>query len=368
MTDPIKLTDAYWMQRALAQAGRGVGLTRPNPPVGAVIVHGDRIVAEGYHKRAGLEHAEKVALRRAGAAARGATLYVTLEPCCTTGRTPPCTDRIIECGITRVVAAIADPNPKHHKQGFAILRRAGIEVKLGVCRREAEELLAPFSQWILNKRPLVSLKLATTADGRIADGKGNSRWITGSESRREVQQLRRTADAVMVGINTIQTDNPCLLPSPAFGRKPWRVIVDSQAKISCASRVITEHADQTIVATTELAASNKLKCIRERGVTVITCRADNGRVDLHDLLGRLGEMGILHVLCEGGGRLAAALMQEDLVDRLFLFIAPTLLGSSGVPALDGVFWSMTNKPGFAWDDVRRVGGDVLLSSQINHRR
>lgn len=368
MTESINNSDAYWMQRALAQASRGVGLTRPNPPVGAVVVRGDRIVAEGYHKRAGLEHAEKVALRRAGAAACGATLYVTLEPCCTTGRTPPCTDRIIECGIKRVVAAIPDPNPKHHNKGFALLRHAGVEVATGVCRKEAEALLEPFSRWVLDKRPLLSLKLAMTADGRIADGTGKSRWITGADSRREVQRLRRTADAVMVGINTVQSDDPCLLPSPACGRNPWRVIVDSQAKISCASRVIAEHADQTIVATTELAAGRKLKRIRERGVTVITCRADNERVDLHDLLSRLGEMGILHVLCEGGGRLAGTLMQENLVDRLFLFIAPTLLGSSGVPALDGVFWSMTNKPGFAWDEVRRVGGDVLLSSQINHRR
>jgi diaminohydroxyphosphoribosylaminopyrimidine deaminase/5-amino-6-(5-phosphoribosylamino)uracil reductase len=234
--------DIGWMREALALARRGVGRTRPNPPVGAVVVRDGRVVGRGFHRRAGMAHAEVEALRDAGGAAAGATLYVTLEPCSSWGRTGPCTEAIVAAGIRRVVVAARDPNPKHAGRGFRILRRAGVAVATGVLAAEGRELLAPFSRWVETGLPWVTLKLGMSVDGRLADATGRSQWITSPASRARVQDMRRTADAIIVGVGTALADDPSLTCRRYPASKPWRVIVDSRGRLPLKARVLTDGA------------------------------------------------------------------------------------------------------------------------------
>lgn len=323
-----------FMQRALALAKRGEGLTRPNPPVGAVLVQNGQIIAEGFHKKAGLDHAERACLKNLKSKAqslRSSTLYVTLEPCSTTGRTPPCTDLIIERGIRRVVIGCKDPNPAHAGRGIRILRRAGVEVSTGICRAEAEALIAPFAKRILTGMPYVTLKLASTLDGRIADASGKSKWITGPQARAKVQELRRSADAIMVGAGTVRADDPSLLPRPAKGRAPWRVIVGSN--IPKGSKVLTDEAsDRTLV----------------RGGSI------------QEILKELGDLGVMHVLCEGGGELAGSLVRAGLVDEFALFIAPALLGGDGFPMVGKKGWPLAKMPLLEFQTLEKCGKDVFI--------
>lgn len=351
------------MRLALRLARQGEGGTRPNPPVGAVVVRGNRQIAGGFHRRAGGPHAEVDALRKAGARARGATLYVTLEPCCTFGRTPPCTDLILETGIRRVVVAIRDPNPKHRGRGIRLLRRAGVRVDEGVCAQEAAELLAPFAHWIVSGRPFVTLKLGMTLDGRIADAKGKSRWITGPESRRAVHELRRRADAVMVGVETALADDPSLLPEKPWPGRTLRIVVDSRGRLPCGAKVLTDgHADQTLIATTSACPAARQRRYRRTGAMVLPLPSAKGHVSLSALMRALGRQGLLHVLCEGGGELAAALVRERLVDRFELFIAPRILGGRGtVPAFGGTGWLLGSAPRLELLECRRRGGDIQLT-------
>ncbi len=240
-----------WMLRALELAGCGEGLTRPNPPVGAVLVRHGRIVGEGWHRKAGGAHAEIEALNQAGQNARGATLYVTLEPCSTFGRTPPCTSAILAAGISRVVAAVRDPDPRHRGRGFQLIRRAGIDVVVGCCKHEAAALIAPFARRLVSGRPWVALKLGMTFDGKIADAAGRSRWITGAAARREVQRLRRASDAVLVGSGTILADDPALLPRPRHGRKTCRIVADARGRTPPSAKIFHKTgAGPLIIATT----------------------------------------------------------------------------------------------------------------------
>ncbi|MFA7257683.1 MAG: bifunctional diaminohydroxyphosphoribosylaminopyrimidine deaminase/5-amino-6-(5-phosphoribosylamino)uracil reductase RibD [Kiritimatiellales bacterium] len=331
-----------FMQRALALARRGEGLTRPNPPVGAVLVQNGKIIAEGFHKKAGLDHAERACLKNLKPKAqslRSSTLYVSLEPCSTTGRTPPCTDLILERGIKKVVIGAKDPNPAHSGRGIRILRRAGVEVITGVCRAEAEALIAPFAKRILTGMPYVTLKLASTIDGRIADASGKSKWITGPQARVKVQALRRSADAIMVGAGTVRVDNPSLLPRPSKGRNPWRVIIGSNvpanAKVFC-----DEAAEWTLV------MNGPLKTILEE----------------------LGRRGVMHVLCEGGGELAGSLMRAGLVDEFALFIAPAVLGGGGVPMFGKMGWPLTKMPLLHFQTLEKCGKDVFIRANPVRRR
>jgi len=241
--------DAAFMRRALELARRGEGLTRPNPPVGAVIVRDGEVVGEGWHRKAGGPHAEVWALRGAGEKARGATLYVTLEPCTTTGRTPPCADAVIRAGVARVVVGTADPNPKHAGRAFPVLRAAGIEAECGVEEAAAKELLAPFAATMTLGRPHFTLKLGLTLDGFLADAEGRAKWITGEASREKVQELRRAADAVMVGAGTLRADDPSLWPRPDGGREPWRVVVGGAGGLPAGAKLFTDaHRGRTVVA------------------------------------------------------------------------------------------------------------------------
>ncbi len=354
--------DDAWMLRALALARRGAGLTRPNPPVGAVIVRGGRVLGEGWHRRAGGPHAEAEALAAAGARARGATLYVTLEPCCTRGRTPPCTAAILRAGIRRVVVAMRDPNPRHNGRGLRLLRRAGIEVVEGVGAGAAAAVLAPFACWIATGRPRVALKLAMSLDGKIADRRGRARWISGEPARRLVHEWRRAADAILVGAGTALADNPSLLPRPARGRRPFRIVVDARGRLPAAARIFTDgRADRTIVATTRRCPAPRRAAWQAAGARVWVLPPGGGGVSLSALLARLGRLGLLEVLCEGGAELGAALIRGRWADELRLFLAPLLIGGRTAPgAVGGPGWPLERAPRLAVVEWRRVGCDLLV--------
>ena len=354
---PFPESDVKWMRLALALARRAEGQTRPNPPVGAVVVKNGRKTGQGWHKQAGGPHAEVFALRQAGKTARGATLYVTLEPCSTFGRTPPCTDAVIRAGIARVVVAMVDPNPKHAGRGLRLLRHAGIRVETGICGAEAAALLEPFACLMLHQRPFITLKLGLSLDGRIADYTHASRWITGPEAREMVQALRRGADAVMVGAGTVRHDNPSLWPRPDGGRKPWRVIVVRSGPLPLSAKVFTdEHAARTIVAAPKGWQPACARRIRKTGATVLELPS---RGFLPALSRALGRLDIMHVLCEGGGILAGELIQAGRVDELCIFLAPVLVGGP-VGATGPTRWRLDRAPGFEVTETRRAGRDVLI--------
>jgi diaminohydroxyphosphoribosylaminopyrimidine deaminase/5-amino-6-(5-phosphoribosylamino)uracil reductase len=349
------------MCRAIVLASRGLGRTRPNPPVGAVVARGRRVVGEGYHRRAGSDHAEIAALRAAGAAARGATLYVTLEPCCTHGRTPPCTEAIIAAGVCRVVIACSDPNPLHDGKGLRALRRAGITVTKSVCSDAGLALIRPFAKWITTGKPYVTLKLGMSIDGRIGDADRCSRWITGGASRKTVMSLRSQADAILVGSGTGVTDNPGLLPTRKTGVRPFRVIADSAGKLPLTSQCLVDGNQKlTIIATTSRCSQRRAAGYAEAGATVWQLPTANGHVSLPSMFSKLGKAGVMHVLCEGGGELAAALVRRGLVDEFLFMIAPKLLGGAGVPAIGGAGWPLANCPGLRFVEHIGQGNDIMV--------
>lgn len=354
--------DEKWMRRALDLARRAEGCTRPNPPVGAVVVHAGIEVGAGYHRVAGGPHAEVYALLKAGARANGATLYVTLEPCSTFGRTPPCTDMILRSGISEVVVALRDPNPLHHGRGLAILRRHGIHVKVGVCAEDARQLIAPFTKWVTTGLPYVTLKLGMTLDGRIADSKGCSKWITSSISRSVVRNLRSKVDAILVGARTACVDDPSLLPSRRRRVPLFRIVVDSRGRVSPNAKLFSDgFAHNTIVATTEACSSTRRRSYEASGAQVLVLPGTPGRVSLTALVKRLGAMGLLHVMCEGGAELAAGLVRAGLVDELLFFVAPRLLGGrNSLPAITGKGWPLDQGPWFRFVQSQRSGRDILL--------
>ncbi|MDD5677690.1 MAG: bifunctional diaminohydroxyphosphoribosylaminopyrimidine deaminase/5-amino-6-(5-phosphoribosylamino)uracil reductase RibD [Kiritimatiellae bacterium] len=360
-----RLNHNYWMARALALARRGVGLTRPNPPVGAVIVRAHHAVGQGWHHRSGGLHAEALAIQDAGARARNSTLYVTLEPCCTQGRTPPCTRAIIQSGIRRVVMAARDPNPRHNGRGAAILRKAGVEVIEDFGAPEARKLIAPFTQWIRTLRPYLTLKVAISLDGKIADECGRSRWITGPAARRQVQAWRRSADAILVGAGSALADDPSLLPKPPGGRRPWRIVVDTRGTLPANAQILTDgHQAQTIIATTRRCPARRQTAWRARGAQVWVLPESQGRVSLAALMKKLGGLGCLHILCEGGGELAASLIRAGLVNEFRFFIAPCIIGGKKAPGVvGGAGWPLADAPKLIFTECRRMGQDILIKAR-----
>ena len=359
--------DIRHMQHALELAVGGAGWVSPNPMVGCVIVREGETVGRGYHQRFGGPHAEVHALRQAGGRARGATLYVTLEPCCHVGKTPPCIDAILESRVSRVIVAMRDPNPRVDGGGLAGLENAGIEVTVGLCEAEARELNEAFIKHITTRRPFVTSKSAITLDGRIATRNGSSRWITGEPARAMVHQLRHASDAIVVGIGTALQDDPQLttrLPLQR-GSNPLRVVVDSALRLSPRARV-TEVAEdrRTLVATTERAADTKAQILRERGVEVIGLPSQSdGRVDLGALCRVLGERGIASLLVEGGATLTTALLEQCLIDKMVFFVAPKIIGGDGVSVFGpcGV-QSMDQALPLRDLTCRSVGNDVMLEA------
>ena len=347
-------SDETYMARAIELAG-SVPNTSPNPRVGCVLVRAGEVVAEGVHKGPGHPLAEAAAL--AGADAHGATLYVNLEPCSHLGRTPPCAPIIAAAGVRRVVAAMADPNPLVSGQGFELLERAGIEVTVGVGAPAARLLNAPYLHHVTSERSFVSLKLALTLDGRLAAADGSARWITGEEARALVHRRRLEADAVMVGAGTVLADDPRLSARlPGARRQPARVVVDGRGSVPPDAAVFADDGAEVIVATTTSASHDAATAWKEAGAEVIVLPGD-GRVDLDALVGVLGRRGYLEVLCEGGARLASALLERGLVGRLELHLGALIAGAGPGLALD--IATLAEAPRFGLADLRRAGDDVV---------
>lgn len=364
------------MRHALRLARRGRGRTSPNPMVGAVLVRRGNIIGEGFHHRAGLPHAEIEALRNAdrrGHHSRGATLYVTLEPCCTHGRTPPCTDAIVAAGIKRVVVAATDPNPRHVGRGFAVLRRAGIQVVPGVLAAEATRLNEAFNHWIVRRTPFVTVKAAMSLDGKIATATGESKWVTGPQSRRHAMHLRAGVDAILVGINTVLADDPALTvravadgAKPAAGRQPRRIVLDSQARTPLSSRLVADDiAGLITIVVTKRAPQRRVKALQER-VRVEIAPVRNHGIDLHWLLQKLGEQEMTSVLVEGGGEVNASFLFSGLAQRVAFFYAPKIIG--GRAARKGVAGTSRSnlRDALRLENVeyRWLGDDLFMTATI----
>src|SRR5438128_7493321 len=361
------------MQHALELARKGTGLASPNPMVGCVIVGEGQIVGEGFHQYEWRDHAEIVALKTADEKARGATLYVTLEPCNHTGRTGPCTDAIIAAGVQRVVAAMDDPNPVNSGHGFERLRAAGIEVFTGFCEEEASRLNEPFACWIRTKKPFVTLKSAMTLDGQLAlpgsekrSGKNSGKrrsWITSEESRAEVHRMRRASDALLTGIGTVLADDPLLTDRSGLPRrKPLlRVVLDSKLRLSPQSRIVKTSDDDLLLFTAVPVNSTKAHKLQDAGVELIRAKTKNRRMDLPSVLAELGRREILSVLLEAGPTLNGAALAAGLVHKLFLFYAPKIAGENRVPF---AIASKLNLPPLRNVRTQQFGPDIAIEAHL----
>jgi diaminohydroxyphosphoribosylaminopyrimidine deaminase/5-amino-6-(5-phosphoribosylamino)uracil reductase len=362
--------DEAFMDRALALAAHGLGRTAPNPPVGAVFVRGGRVVGEGWTRPAGGPHAEIVALRQAGVRARGADLYVTLEPCAHHGRTPPCTDALVPLGLRRVVIARGDPNPRVRGRGVRLLRAAGVQVAVGVRADAAEALLAGHRSLVKRGRPWTVLKLGTSLDGRIALASGRSRWITGAAARRRVQALRDENDAVLVGAGTIRTDDPQLTCRLRGGRHPIRVVLTGKrVMLPCGAHVLRDDTAPTWVVVPRDASGAAVARLRRRGIEVIEVGGRAGRVAFGAAARALGARGVTRLLVEGGGAVAAAALRARAVDEMAIFVAPVVIGGDGVAAV-GPLGVRTLARAVRLRRVRieRIGRDLLVRGHVHYPR
>jgi diaminohydroxyphosphoribosylaminopyrimidine deaminase/5-amino-6-(5-phosphoribosylamino)uracil reductase len=375
------MKDKIFMQRALELAEKGKGRTSPNPAVGAVIVKGNKIIAEGRHKKAGTAHAEVIALRKAGRRARGATLYINLEPCSHTDKkTPPCTQSIIRSGIKRVVAAMIDPNPRVSGRGMRELKNAGIDTEIGIMMDEARKLNEPFIKFITTGEPFVILKIAQSLDGKIATSKGDSRWITGVKAREYVHMIRNEVDAVLVGIGTVMKDNPLLDCRAKKGRNPYRVIVDSGLRIPLNAKILKHEDRKTIIATTLKADKKKIDCLINRGNRVLIIKDGSGRikptikktvsrriyngVNLSGLMKDLGNLGITSVLIEGGSSINASALSCGIVDKIMVFIAPKIIGGAdSISSVGGESLAFLMNAIIIKDlSAKKIGEDILIEA------
>jgi diaminohydroxyphosphoribosylaminopyrimidine deaminase / 5-amino-6-(5-phosphoribosylamino)uracil reductase len=371
MTTPAQ--DAHWMHRALDLARRGIGLASPNPAVGCVIIDGNgELIGEGWHEYDLLDHAEVAALKNARQGnnadrLRGATAYVTLEPCNHTGRTGPCTQALIAAGVSRVVAATADPNPTVAGHGMEALHAAGLRTEIGICQKEARRINEAFAKWIQNKRPFVLMKVAMTLDGRIAPPLESRRsrepyWITSEESRAAVQRLRNQADAILTGIDTVLADDPLLTDRTGLRRRRplLRVILDSALRTPLDSKIVRSANDDLVIYTlsSDRARINELQL---RGVRVVYILSTTDRVPLHGVLDHLGSEGILTLLTETGSRLNTAFFTQNLVDRLQFLVSPQIMGGDAIPA----FRDIPGPIPLANVEIERYGDDIALSSVLH---
>jgi diaminohydroxyphosphoribosylaminopyrimidine deaminase/5-amino-6-(5-phosphoribosylamino)uracil reductase len=364
VSERTRRADEHFMRIALRAAVRGIGFVSPNPLVGAVAVKGEQLLGKAYHRKFGEAHAEIALLEKLSPAeARGATVYVNLEPCCHVGKTPPCTDALIRARVGRVVVGHEDPNPLVGGRGIAQLRAAGIKVMVGVLEAKARRLNAPFLTYITRGRPWILLKVAQSLDGRIALANGQSRWITGEASRTEVHRLRAQLDAVMVGSQTVLEDDPELTVRRIEGRDPLRIIVDSQLRISPAAKVLRQaERGRTWVLATANATAEKRRLIEETGASIIACPAGaDGKVDLPRAMKLLAERDVTSLLVEGGGTLHAAFIRAGLYDKFIVAIAAKLIGADGRPAIwDLGMENLEQVPQFVIRRNRRVGKDIWL--------
>lgn len=371
----VPASDLDWMRRALDLAASVRGRVAPNPAVGAVLVRDGHLVGEGATEAPPGAHAEIVALRQAGDRARGATLYVTLEPCAHYGRTPPCVDALLAAGIARAVVALRDPYPAVNGRGLRRLAAAGVRVELGLAAGPAAALNAGFLKRVRRSLPEVTAKFAASLDGKIATHTGHSRWITGAEARQEGHRLRDTHDAIMVGVGTVLADDPLLttrLPPEICGvggpHHPLRVVVDSQARTPADAAMLQPHVPgRTLIATTEAAPAGRVAALSAAGAEVVTVPDRCGRVDLHALLCCLATRGVNSVLVEGGGTLLGALFDAGLIDRTVAFIAPVMIGGRDAPGPlggEGVV-TMDTARRLREVEVRQVGCDLMVQGRVH---
>ncbi len=351
---------ALFMRQALDLAEQGIGRTSPNPMVGSLVVRDGIVVGRGYYGEYGGQHAEPQALREAGDRGRGAELYVTLEPCCHQGSTPPCTEAIIASGIVRVHLAMTDPDRRVSGKGIERLRAAGIAVETGLLEAEARELNAAYVHHRTTGQPFVLLKLAQTLDGRIATRDGQSQWITGDAARKRVHLMRSRADAVLVGIDTVLADDPRLTVRHVDGRQPRRIVLDSRARTPLDARILNGDAPAT-VCVTETAPADRIDGLKGAGAEVLVLEGGDGSVPVDPLKSALGRSGIVTLLVEGGSRVAASFLREKAVDRIACFVAPRILGA-GIPSIAGLQLDDLSKAIDLNDpQVERLGGDFLIT-------
>ncbi len=363
------MDDQYFMKMALDLAVKGIGCTSPNPMVGAVVVKDGRLVGSGYHQMVGGPHAEVNAIEAAGEQANGATLYVTLEPCNHTGRTPPCTQKIIEAGIRRVVVAMMDPNTHVAGGGAKFLSEQGIPVTTGVCRQQARKINEVFIKFIRTRRPYVFVKCASTLDGRIAARSGDAKWVTGEKARQFVHRLRHAVDGILVGINTVRLDNPSLttrLPD-VDGKDPVRIILDTHLTISPRAKLLQQASDsETIVVTGQDPASEKVAALERMGGSVLRSELKNGLIEMDALMDQLGALGLTSILIEGGSRVLSSAFRSGIVDKVFFFYAPKILGGDdGIPICSGPGPDLMSQSIPVKDiSVHRFGDDVMIEGYL----
>jgi len=354
------------MRKALRLARRGLGKTSPNPMVGALIVRNDEIIGQGYHRRYGEGHAEINAIRDTGGDISGATLYVTLEPCCHYGKTPPCVDALLKGSIGRVVIGMVDPNPSVNGKSIEILSRRGIETTTGVLEEECYRLNESYLKYIQTGLPFVTLKFAQTLDGRIASAEGNSQWISSESSRRLAHRLRSVYDGILVGVGTVLADDPQLTVRLVKRINPLRIVADSRLRIPLSARVLRDQdGAPTIIATTSRADKVKLSALKGMAIEVLTVGEDEkGQVDLKDLLKSLGEKGIASVLVEGGARIITSLLHQGLADKAVIFIAPKIMGRGIEAVADLGIRDMSHTIKLSFVKAYRRGEDLVLEANI----
>jgi len=361
------MDDEEWMRRSLRLAEKGRGRTSPNPMVGAVLVKNGRVVGEGYHAKAGEDHAEIIALRQAGEEARGATLYLNLQPCTHYGKTPPCAPVVIRSGVKRIVIGMEDPNPLVKREGVESLREAGLEVEVGLREKECRRLNEAYCKYIMKKEPFIILKVAATLDGRIAARDGDSKWISGETSRRFVHRLRDQVDGVLVGIGTVLKDDPILTARVRGGRDPRRIILDSRLRMPEEARVIAISPSNTIIITTEAAPKDKIERLEKKDVRVLVLDSKNGRVNLKSCLSKLGEMEMMSLLVEGGSEINGSFLDEGLIDKLLLFLSPKLIGDTQAVGIFGGKGVVNLEEAIVLRELRtkRIGEDILIEGYLN---
>lgn len=361
--------DEKYMEIALELAKKGAGYTNPNPLVGAVIVKNGKIIGEGYHQAYGSHHAEVNAIKNSTEDVKGATMYITLEPCSHYGKTPPCANYIVEKGIIRVVVALEDPNPEVSGKGIKILRDNGIEVVTGILEKESRKLNEIFIKYIRTKLPFCILKTAMTLDGKIATSTGDSKWITNEESRKYVHLLRHRVSSIMVGIGTVLQDNPYLNTrlEEGLGSDPIRIIVDTHARIPLEANVLdNKSSSRTIIATTELASKDKLRELEDKGAELIITPLRNNQVDLNYLINELGERGIDSILLEGGSGLNYSALEASIVDKVNIFIAPKFIGGreSKTPVGGLGIALMKDAIILSGTQIHKFGDDIMIEGYI----
>ncbi len=360
--------DERFMRRALQLARKGAGSVSPNPLVGAVIVKDGRIIAEGWHRRYGENHAEINAIHSATESIEGATFYVTLEPCSHHGHTPPCADALVAARPARVVIGTTDPNPLVCGRGIEILQRAGIQTDVGILEQDCIEINRFFFKYIRTGLPYVTLKFAQSLDGRIATSAGDSRWISSPKSLRFAHQLRAVHDAVLVGAGTIINDNPKLTCRLVRGRDPIRIVLDSHLRLSLDAQIFTD-AKKTIVACTGRAPNEKKRALEKQGVEILSVRQDpQGRVSLPALLRKLGEREISSILVEGGAGVATAFLRENLADRLVVIVAPKIIGQ-GINAIENLgIEKIEDVRRFSFGKITRSGDDLIFDIRFSKEK